>query len=316
MAVGSALSKYWTYGKIEDVARLRTGSIAETLLSPTLALDIISMGVQKIAKRLNGAAAPWYMTTNSTLAITGTANPYSVDLSSVAPFIDQVVRVVHVTGGGTRTIARQLQPEEGENASSLSNIYSTNLFYVHEGDGLSLYKLSAFTITTASDSVELKYYRQPKIGSVSSNAVVSDATWTSTGIIITNFTISPLTSANLVGAEFVGVDYAGNPFSRLITKWKSATSFEISSALTVDGVMTSAAYIVPPNSNIYTTTRGTYVDLPDSYASLLLDETVSTFIRLKNSGVGDSALEASVSRQMEDIYTISAREKAQTQAEK
>ncbi|MBE3116688.1 hypothetical protein IMZ68_05725, partial [Candidatus Bathyarchaeota archaeon] len=89
MAAGSALSKVWTYGKIEDIARLRVGAIAETILNSTLALDVISMGIQKIAKRLNGAAAPWYEKTNSTLTISGSANPYTVDLSSVEPFIDQ-----------------------------------------------------------------------------------------------------------------------------------------------------------------------------------------------------------------------------------
>lgn len=312
MAIGDALSKYWTYAKIEDAARLRVGSIADTLLSPTLALDVISMGVQKIAKRLNGSAAPWYMTTKSTLTISGSANPYTVDLSTVAPFIDQIIRVIHVTSGGTRTIARKMQPEEAENFSTLTSSYASSLSYLHEGDALMLNKLSTFTITTASDTVELKYYRQPKVGTTSSAAVVSDTAWSASGVTVSAFT--GMTSA-LVGATFTGLDNGGNAFARTVTKYVSSTSFEISSALVSDGAGTNG-YLIPPNSNSYTTTRGTYIDLPDSYASLLLDETVSAFIRLKNNGQGDVNLERSVSQQMNDIYTVVAQEKIQTQAEK
>jgi hypothetical protein len=309
MAIGDALSKYWTYAKIEDAARLRVGSIADTMLSPTLALDIISMGIQKIAKRLNGSAAPWYMTTKSTLTISGSSNPYTVDLSSVAPFIDQVIRVIHVTAGGARTIARKMQPEEAENFSTMTSAYGSSLSYLHEGDGIILNKLSTFTVTPSTDTVELKYYRQPKIGTTSSAAVISDVAFTATSTVITNFT--GMTTA-LVGATFVGLDSAA---ARTVTKYISATSFEISSALAAEGAGTNG-YLIPPNSNTYTTTRGTYIDLPDSYASLLLDDVVSNFIRLKNNGQGDASLEASVNRQMQDVYTIVAQEKMQTQAEK
>lgn len=312
MATGSALSKIWTYGKIEDAARVRLGLLADTELNSTFALDIISMGVQKIAKRLNGAAAPWYMHTKNTLTITGSANPYSVDLSAVAPFIDQVIRVVHVNAGGTRTIARKMQPEEAENYSSQTNSYVSSLSYLHEGDGLILNKLSGFTITIATDLIELKYYRQPIVGSVSSAAVVSDVAWSASGTAVSSFT--GMTTA-LVGGIFVGTDNGGNFFARTIVGYTSSTAFVISSSLISDGAGTNG-YIVPPNSNTYTITRGTYIDLPDSYASLLLDEVSSQFVRFKTNGVGDAALEASVTKQMNDIYSVAAMEKAQTQAEK
>jgi len=311
MAVGSALSKYWTYGKIDEQARIRTGTISSVLIPSALAYDIISMGVQKIAKRLNGATAPWYMTPISTLTISGTANPYSVDMSSVAPFIDQIIRVVHVSSGGTRTIIRPLQSEESENYSSMTGTYAGEIGYVHEGDGLSLYKLTTFTITTASDTIELKYYRQPIVGTATSADVIGDTSFTATSTTITGFT--GMTTA-LVGGTLVGTDSSANKFARTITKYLSATSFVISSALEADGTATYG-YIIPPSSNTYAAVSGTYIDLPDSYAMLLLDEVSSRYSRLKN-GQPDVSLEASVEQQLNSIYPIAMQEKMQTKAEK
>jgi hypothetical protein len=310
MSIGDSLSKLWTYGKIDEQARVRTGTIADTLIPSALAYDIISMGVQKIAKRLNGATAPWYETTTSTLTISGSANPYIVDLSSVSPFIDQIIRVVHVTSGGTRTIVRQIQSEEAENYSTLTNAYAGSIAYVHEGDSLRLYKLTAFTITTASDTIELKYYRQPKTGTVTSASVINDDAFTAAGTTISAFSNFV---ASLVGGILVGRDSGGNKFARTITKYLSSASFEISSALVADGACTYG-YIVPPASNTAAVTSGTYVDLPDSYVMLLLDEVCARYLSAKNQP--NANLEASVDRQLDSIYPISMQEKAQTKAER
>jgi hypothetical protein len=310
MATGDALSKLWTYGKIDEQARIRTGTISDTLLPSSLAYDIISMGIQKIAKRLNGSAAPWYLTTKSSLAITGSANPYYVDLSSVSPFIDQIIKVTHITTGGTRTIMRGLQSEESENYASLTNTYAGSIGYVHEGDSLALYKLTTFTMTVASDLVELKYYRQPKIGTVTSAAVVCDDAFTSAGTVITAYT--GMTTA-LVGGTLVGRDSSANKFARTITKYLSATSFEVSSALVADGACTYG-YIVPPSSNTYAAVSGTYIDLPDSYAELLLDEVVSRYTRLNKQP--DTNLEQKVDSNLNSIYQIGSQERLQTKAEK
>jgi hypothetical protein len=314
MSVGDALSKYWTYGKIEDAARAKTGSMLEASLSPTLALDIISMAVQKIAKRLNGASYPFYLTTNAVLTVAGSANPYTVDLSSVAPFMDKIVRVVHKTTGGTRTLVSRKTPEEAEQAQNLSSSYSTSVFYVDEGDQLVLYKLSSFTITTATDTIELKYYRQPKIGTTSSASVVSDATLTlaSDGLTVSAFTG---VLASHLGGTLVGIDYGGASFARPIVGYISSTSCLLGGSALTAGAATNG-HIIPPNSNTYTTTRGTYVDLPDGYCSLLKDEVGAEFIRYKTGGVGDAALEASIQTQTRDLYAIAANEKIQLAEEK
>lgn len=175
MAVGDALSKIWTYGKVEEIARLRTGTLTDKTISPSLALDIISLNVQRVAKRLTdsgGNYARQYITTVTGLSITGSANPYSVDLSSVSPFIDKISYVVHVTSSGTRTRVELRSSEEAEEMPNLTGTHASSLFGVYRGDSLRLYKGNSFTITTASDTIEVEYYRQAKVSSVTKNSYI------------------------------------------------------------------------------------------------------------------------------------------------
>lgn len=299
MAVGNPLSKTVTYGNILDMVRLQTGTVGSDQISDDLVLKRISLAVQKWAKVLNGATAPFYTTTNSVLVITGSANPYTVDLSDVAPFIDKILRVVHVTAGGTRTLVTEQKPNEIERVTALTSINASGLFYVNEGDVLRIYKGASATITTATDTIEIKYYRQPKVGTASSAAVVSDVAWTSSSTTITNFT--GMTTA-LVGGTFVGLDSGGNAFARTITQYVSATSFLISSALVADGAGTNG-YIIPPGANTYSVTTGTYIDIPDSYSTVIADEVASAVFRFKNDGRADASLEASLERERQSILT-------------
>lgn len=298
MAVGNPLSKTVTYGNILDMVRLQTGTVGNDSISDDLILKRISFAVQKWAKVLNGATAPFYTTTNSTLVITGTANPYTVDLSDVAPFMDKILRVVHVAGS-TRTLVTEQKPNEIERVTALTSINASGFFYVNEGDVLRLYKGSSATITTATDTIEIKYYRQPKVGTASSASVISDVAWTSSSTTITNFT--GMTTA-LVGGTFTGLDSGGNAFARTITQYVSATSFIISSALVADGAGTNG-YIIPPSANTYSVTTGTYIDIPDSYSTVIADEVAAAVHRFKNDGKADVGLEASLERERQSILT-------------
>lgn len=267
MAIGDALSKSTTYGDIEDILRVALNLPDEPPSS--YILKKISLGIQTISKKLNGQEDPAYLTTNATLTISGSANPYTVDLSGVAPFIDRIVLVVHVTTGGTRTEVQLLSARDAENIIGLTNYYGSSIFGLFEGDVLRLYKGSSFSITTASDTIELKYYRQPKVGSVSTNSVLSDTAFTigADGITITNFT--GMTTA-YVGGTFIGSDNAGNPFARTIVHYVSATSFVVGATIAGVGAATNG-YVVPPGVSAYTVTRGTYLDLPEGYVDELIE---------------------------------------------
>ena len=167
ITIGAALSKSTTYKEVEDIVRLRTNTISDTTITSSLVIKLISLAVQKWAKVLNGATAPFYSTTlEGANNITGSANPYSVDLSHVSPFLDNIKKVVHITSGGTRTLVKQLKFEDLESVQGLTSFYGSSLFYSWEGDALKIFKGGSFTITIASDDIAVTYYRLPMVASV------------------------------------------------------------------------------------------------------------------------------------------------------
>lgn len=163
MPIGDPASKETTYGEIEDIVRLRTGTIDDPRLSPSLMLKEISLSIQKINGILNGATAPFNLTTNTTITITGTANPYIMDLSGISPYLDRIVRLVHITAALVRTRVDLVSPEEAEDRQALTNIYGNSIWGVWEGDAIRLYRGNSFTVTPATDTTELKYYRQSRV---------------------------------------------------------------------------------------------------------------------------------------------------------
>jgi hypothetical protein len=142
--------------------------LEDATLTPALMLKEISWSVQKVASILNDVSAPHYLTTLSNIAITGSANPYQMDLSGTSPYIDTIIRLVHITAGGTRTLVKMIPQETAERLMDLENIHAKSLIGVWEGDAVRLYRGSLFTITIASDTGELKYLRQPKVAGVTS----------------------------------------------------------------------------------------------------------------------------------------------------
>jgi hypothetical protein len=165
MAVGDALSKNTTYKDVIDLVKIRVNLDGDPFINDTLLMKEIYLSNSRWLKFLFTSNAPGYPSSTTTLtdSITGSANPYSLDISSVSPFIDKIVRVVHTTSAGVRTNAVRRNPISAEDDQQLSNMNSTSLWYVDEGDVLRFYKGSAFTITIASDDVEIQYYRQAKI---------------------------------------------------------------------------------------------------------------------------------------------------------
>lgn len=298
MAIADPLCKNTTYGQIEDIVRLRTNTIGDMQISQTLMIKEICFAVQKWAKVLNGAAAHFYQKTVSTLVITGSGNPYSIDLSGLNPFLDKVIRVVHKTAGGTRTLVNLLQPSKVEKITSLTTLYASSVFGVYEGDSIKLYAGSSFTITTATDTIELQFYRQPIVSSAVAPTVVYDAAFTAASDGITISSVTGVLAAH-VGGIFVGTDFLGALFSKKITSYISNTSF------TIDAPVAAGAgtlgYIIPPLSALVGT--GSYPDIPDSYIPTIIDEVVSKIQMYKNNGQADQSLAASLDRERQAILT-------------
>ncbi len=308
MAIGDPLSKIWTYQKVIDMARLRSATLGDSTIPSALALDLVSLNVQTIAKRITdsgGYYAKQYLIKNATLTISGSVNPYVVDISSINPFLDKPEKIVHVTTGGVRTQVELYSPAYSEYQSALSN-NANSIFGAYVGDSLLLFKGSAFTVTIATDTVEFWYYRQAKIGSVASNAVVSDVAYTvaADGLTVSAFT-GVLTSH--VGGTLVGIDNASAPFARTINQYVSSTSFIL--ATTVAAGAATNGYIIPPAANTYTTTTGTYVDVPDPLGELLLTMTAADFSRHKNGGQPDLSLDTRSAQMLDAISSQGMLEK-------
>jgi hypothetical protein len=278
LSIGDAQARYWTYGKVEFAARLKAGiKVSHPFVTKTLALDIITANVQALAKKIidgNDPSSNYYILTNSTLTISGSANPYTVDLSSVAPFISKIIRCTHVTTAGVRTPIDLFPPQEAEKMAGMGSVFSSSIWGVNEGDALRPYKGSAFTITTATDTVEVKYYRNAKIGSVSSDVLIYDPLFTVATDGITVSAFSGVVASHL-GGIFLGSDLNVIKFARTIIKIVNSTSFILSSPVTAGPGDTG--YIIPPNSNIYTVTRGTYVDIPDAFGYDLINMVAADF---------------------------------------
>lgn len=167
MAVGDPLSKTYSYGQVQDLAKIRVGgAITNPLLTNQLFLDEVSLSALKVQNILGGLDSRFYGTKNTTLTITGSANPYSVDLTVLGNLPLKVVRVVHVTGAGVRTFVQKLDAGEAQGQSGLTQTFGSSVFYVDEGDSLELWAGSSFTITTATDKIHLYYFRQATVASV------------------------------------------------------------------------------------------------------------------------------------------------------
>jgi len=177
MAIGAALSKSTTYKEVEDIVRLRTNTISDTTITSSLVIKLISLAVQKWAKVLNGATAPFYSQTSSEVDVVGTANPFSVDLTTLThatltnsayTFLDTIKKVVMLasTGSATRTLVKQLKFEDLESVQSLTSFYGSSLFYSWEGDSLKIFKGANVTVTAGTMKFLITYYRLPLVAGV------------------------------------------------------------------------------------------------------------------------------------------------------
>ena len=308
-AIGDPLCKNTTFAQIEDIVRLRTNTISDMQVPQSLVIKETCFAVQKWAKILSAATTPFYQKTVGTLVITGASNPYSVDLSALNPFIDRIIRVVHKTTGGTRTLVKMLNSDEAEKIQSLTTLYSSSIFGVHEGDSIKLYVGATFTITTGTDTIELQFYRQPIVSTAVTPTIVADAAFTvaSDGVTVSAFTGA---AATHVGGTFIGTDSAAGYFARNIVAYIGSTSFVIASAV-VAGAGTNG-YILPPGSALVGS--GAYPDIPDSFVPTIIDEVVSKVQMYKNNGQSDQGLLKSLEGERQSILTAYGMSEQQASA--
>lgn len=154
------VSKNTTYLDIIDMVKLQTGAFKNPLINNTFLLKQISISIQNIARQLpKEQKEQYYLYPYSGLIISGTANPYTVDLSTINPYVEDAQIYIHVTAGGVRTHAQVMDANKAENLSSLQQ-YATTLLGAKIGDKLQLFAGSSFTITTSTDTLIFNFIRQ------------------------------------------------------------------------------------------------------------------------------------------------------------
>jgi hypothetical protein len=268
----------WTYQQRDFHLNTAINRWIDKMLDTANKLEIAGMDAGKYWDALQGytaseaqalvANAKALSSWNSANGIVKILSVYDTTLSLPCRYISQRLFDWAGTGGNTLLTASSTNPLWSQIGSTL---------YV-KGAG-------------ATDSITLRYVKKHVsiVATSASTAVVSDVAFTATGTAITNFTG---TLATHVGGSFVGLDNGGNPFSRLIVAYVSATAFTIASALTADGAGTNG-YIVPPNV--------ADIAVPNTYHPQILD--LALAVAFKEEGEADKiqlalTLEAGVDKEI------------------
>jgi len=140
-----ALGKNTTIGKIEDIVRVKTGTVSDKALSSTMMLDVINLAVAELAKKLSRVNAPFYMSSDTVVFAGG---GYSISSLKV----DRIIKLVDSSLG----LIRFDTPDAFERASSFSNLYASSLFAVQEGELIRIFKGSNLG---SHSTIKLYYFR-------------------------------------------------------------------------------------------------------------------------------------------------------------
>jgi hypothetical protein len=169
MAIGDPRGKNVTYLKVAEEAKIASGTTSDPYVTNARLLDIINMAIYKAASVLNRAIDPCYSKEAATQTIVGSANPYYVDLSTLA--LDKIISVVAIkTSGGARTVVQPLATMAEAESLSGQATHASAVFYVWVGDSIKLFQGSSGGFTS-SDKVTIWYYEQPKF---STTAALTD----------------------------------------------------------------------------------------------------------------------------------------------
>ena len=163
----TALSRITTYSTLTTNVRneSRVTTSGYSLMTDAYVRDISKLCVQRWAKILTDAEKPFYRDKEN-LTVSGSANPYYADTSSLNPYWNKSVRLVHVTSGGTRTPINVGYPETAEEVAKLENVQANSINAMQLGWGFRIFFGSALTVTTGTDVIEFTFDSQ----AIASNA--------------------------------------------------------------------------------------------------------------------------------------------------
>ena len=277
------LAKHTTVGEVIDISRLRSGTIADTLISANLALKIVDLNSKKLAGILNGATAPFYMTT-----LTDTSTSYTSNLASVslAPNAGTVVSDTAFTAA-----AKTITAFTGVVASHVGGefIGLDNGGNAFKRSIVSYVSSTSFTINSAlvADGAGTNGFIVPPGGAVSVDRVIK--------VVDSSHGLIKLVSFE----EFEEIGNISNIYTAsLFACWEGET-VRLRKVGTVTTGNTVIYYYKQPTE--VTSTADT-PDVPDKHVPLLIDMVTADFIRHKNGGMGNAAIDSAINTELQNIY--------------
>ena len=157
----TALSKNTTYGTLVTNARneARITTTGYSLLTDAYLYQVITVIIQRLALFLTQNNKPYYRD-KANLTLIGDS-PYYVDCSTLNPYWNNAVRLVHVTASNVRTPINVLDPNKAEDMAKLATIGANTILALQLGWGFRIFFGSGVTVTKATDVIEFSYDEQP-----------------------------------------------------------------------------------------------------------------------------------------------------------
>jgi hypothetical protein len=146
------LAKQSTYKDVLDILEMRTGIFDKK----NLFIKQIDLAINEIFARNQNKH---FYQRHKRYSISGSANPYAVDLSLMLPFPKSILNVTYIYGSERKTIV-PLTPNDLENISQLTEMNSNSIYYNNKGDSLELFFGSSFEDVT-DNLVDVHVVRQP-----------------------------------------------------------------------------------------------------------------------------------------------------------
>jgi len=159
------LSKITTYSAVCDLIRKLSHTYGNTtVITDAEILTIVLNNAGEIARVNWEKMQPYYLMTN-TFNVIGSSNPYTVNYSTLSPYMDKFIGAVFLYG---RKPIKIVGADELQRASKLTTMYANSILGTVYDGYMELFVGSS--ITNPQDyTSEIYYYRQPQLEGITTS---------------------------------------------------------------------------------------------------------------------------------------------------
>lgn len=154
-----------TYSSVCDLIRKLSHTYGNTtVITDAEILTIVLNNAGEIARANWEKMQPYYLQTN-TFNVGGSSNPYTVNYSTLSPYMDKFVGSVFLSG---RKPIKIVGADELQRASKLTTMYANSILGTVYDGYMELFVGSS--ITNPQDyTSEIYYYRQPQLAGITTS---------------------------------------------------------------------------------------------------------------------------------------------------